>query len=205
MDLQAAGFTPAQLDSQDLVVVYGGRVRSLNENPPDQGQIKLDFLDSTGAVIGVGGLAVAQNLSDRWELIGGRLHLPQGTRSIRFLFQANRVSGTNNDSYLDGTFAYVFNNTVAPDQGATGNTTAELAESTAAHIALRYPDLYTNWEKDSPHLIRWDSYGNVDQSNVRIDLYQDNPVTGPTLLLTIAASTPDNGQYLWIPSTNGFD
>src|SRR5439155_7878081 len=31
IDLLAAGFTAAQLDSQDLVVVFGGRMRSLNE------------------------------------------------------------------------------------------------------------------------------------------------------------------------------
>src|SRR5439155_12438654 len=36
IDLQGFGFTPTQLDSQDLVVVFGGRVRAFDETPRDQ-------------------------------------------------------------------------------------------------------------------------------------------------------------------------
>ncbi len=205
VNLQAAGFTAAQLDGQGLVAVFGGRVRSLDETPPDQGQIKLEFLDANNAVIGTGGLSVAQNLSDRWELIGGRLQLPQGTRSLLFRFEANRMSGTDNNSFLDGAFVYVRNDTVAPDQGALGNTPAQNTNSTRTHLALRFPDLYTDWEKNSQHLILWNSYNNSSQSNVRIDLYQDDPVLGPKLLTTIAASVPDTGSYLWIPSNSGIN
>ncbi|HAM70036.1 MAG TPA: hypothetical protein DCM86_00140, partial [Verrucomicrobiales bacterium] len=205
IDLTAAGFNATQLDSQDLVVVFGGRVRTLDKSPRDQGQIKLDFLDSTGAVIGVGGLGAAQNLIDRWELTGARVHVPVGTRSIRYRFEANRQSGSENDSFLDGAFAYVLNDTVAPDQGAYGNTASEAAQSTRARIALRFPDLYTDWERDKPRLIRWESYNNVTESNVRIDLYRDDPVNGPTLLTTIAAATADDGEYSWIPSSSGIN
>ena len=203
IDLQAFGFTPAQLDSQDLVVVFGGRIRTLDQTPRDQGQIKLDFLDSSNAVIGVGGLGSAQNLVDRWELVGGRLHLPQGTRTLRFRFEANRQSGSDNDSFLDGAFTYVLNDTVAPNQGAYGNTTIESSEPRRPHIAIRYPDLYTDWQRDTPRLIRWESYNNVTESNVRIDLYQDLAGQGPTLLLTIANSTADDGEFSWTPSVNG--
>src|SRR5207237_1406890 len=45
VSLTAAGFTPAQLDAQNLAVVFGGRVRSAAENPPDQGKLILTFLD----------------------------------------------------------------------------------------------------------------------------------------------------------------
>ncbi len=60
-------------------------------------------------------------------------------------------------------------------------------------IALRYPDLYADWERDKPHTIQWDTYGNTADQAVRIDLYQDGP-DGPTFVATIAAATPDDGQ-----------
>src|SRR5439155_2296640 len=143
--------------------------------------------------------------ADRWELIGGRLHLPQGTRSLRYRFEATRVTGTENNSYLDGAFVYVLNDTIVPNQGGYGSTSMDDAEPTRAHIALRFPDLYTDWLRDSPHLIRWDSYNNITESNVRIDLYQDDPVHGPTLLLPIVASTADDGEFSWTPSSNGLN
>src|SRR5262249_22090504 len=149
-----------------------------------------------------GGLGAAQNLSDRWELTGGRLHLPLGTRFLRFRFEASRQTGPDNDSFLDGAFVYVLSDTVAPNQGAVRDTTAEDIEPARAHLALRYPDLYTDWLRDSPHPIRWDSFNNATESNVRIDLYKDDPVLGPTLLLPIVASTPDDGEFIWTPSAN---
>ncbi len=39
---------------------------------------------------------------------------------------------------------------------------------------------------------------------MRIDLYQDGP-DGPALLATIAAATPDDGEFIWIPSSSGVD
>ena len=173
--MSAAGFTVEDLDSQDWVVMFGGRIRTLDPAPRDQGLIKLDFLDGTGTVRAVGGLGAAQNLSDRWELTGGRLRLPAGTRSLRFRFEANRQSGTDNDSYLDGAFLQVVRDTVAPNQGARGNASADAAEPARTHLALRAPDLYTDWLRDSPRSIRWESYNNTTEANVRIDLYRDDP------------------------------
>ncbi len=203
VNLLSAGFTTTQLDSQDLVLVFGGRVQSLSETTLDQGQITVVFLDGTGTEIGVGGLGTAANVTDRWELIGGRLHLPVGTRSIKYRFEATLKTGSTNDSFLDGAFAYVLNDTVAPNQGAYGNTVAENPETARAHLYVRFPDLYTDWERDKPRQIRWESYNNLTEQNVRIDLYRDDPVHGPAFLLTIAASTADDGEFNWIPSTSG--
>ncbi len=98
----------------------------------------------------------------------------------------------------------VLSESAAPDVGAYGMTSAEGAESPAPHMALRFPDLYFDWERDKPVSIRWETYGNTADSPVRIDLYQDSP-DGPTYLLTIAASTPDDGEFLWIPADSGID
>src|SRR5207248_6720252 len=48
VDLVAKGFTTAQLDSQDFVLVFGGRVRSLNQAIEDRGQTTLTFLAGLG-------------------------------------------------------------------------------------------------------------------------------------------------------------
>src|SRR5262249_13823541 len=43
IDLIAAGFSAAEIDAQDLVAVFGGRVRSFDQLPPDRGQVTLQF------------------------------------------------------------------------------------------------------------------------------------------------------------------
>jgi uncharacterized repeat protein (TIGR01451 family) len=203
VDLTAAGFTPAQLDAQGLVAVFGGRVRSAAETPPDTGAITLTFLDGSGNTLQ--SLTVpAQNVSDRWELVGSRLALPAGTRKLAYTFEAVRKSGPTSDSFLDGAFLYLLPNTYAPDQGAYGNTTAEAKQSPATHLALRFPDLYTDWEKNAPHNILWNTYSSSTAGMVRIDLYQDGP-SGTQFLKNITPSTPDTGSYTWIPANTGID
>ena len=113
----------------------------------------------------------------------------------------NRAGGTN-DGFLDNAFLYVQDDKPAPDLGALGPTITETSQNPAAHLALRFPDLYTDWEANKPHKILWDSYGNTQRSLVRIDLYQDGP-NGPQFLLNIAASTLDTGSYSWIPANRG--
>src|SRR5438034_3521219 len=72
IDLTAAGFTTGQLDSQTLVADFGGRVRTPDKTPRDTGAVTLTFLDGSGQEISH--LTVpAKNVSDRWELVGGRL------------------------------------------------------------------------------------------------------------------------------------
>jgi hypothetical protein len=115
------------------------------------------------------------------------------------------ASGSASDSYLDNAFLYVLPDTTEPNQGAYGNTTHEATENPAQHIALRFPDLYVDWERNRPLSIRWDSYNNLSESLVRIDLLQDDPVHGPAVLLTLAASTPDDGEFTWIPQSNGIN
>jgi len=202
LDLIAAGYLAGQLDSQDLMLVFGGRVRSAAGL--DTGQITVTFLDDVDAPIGDPIVVLAENEAYRWELIGDRVAIPAGARSVHYRFRADRESGTENNSYIDGAFLYVLDNTVMPNQGGHGNTDGEAAGFTAQRLALRAPDLYLDWERAQPRLIRWDSFGNTGETPVRIDLYQDGP-SGPELLLNIVPATPDTGEYIWIPSTNGVD
>src|SRR5262249_44255386 len=51
IDLTAAGFTNAQLDSQTLMANFGGRVRTVDEMPHDTGALTLTFLDGLGQEI----------------------------------------------------------------------------------------------------------------------------------------------------------
>jgi hypothetical protein len=202
IDLLAAGFSAASLDAQDLVAVFGGRVRSLGETPIDQGQILLTFLDQGGVVIGEAIFVKAENASDRWELVGGRAHLPVGTRSVRYRFESDRQTGATTDSFVDAAFLYVVADAVAPNQGAYGNTGGELLENVRPRIALRFPDLYTDWEREQFRDILWESHNNAAESAVRIDLYQDG-ADGPQWLLNLATATADDGVFSWSPAGSG--
>jgi Ca2+-binding RTX toxin-like protein len=70
------------------------------------------------------------------------------------------------------------------------------------HIALRSPDLYVDAVRGRQLAIRWESFANVNGSAVKIDLYRDT-ADGPAFVATIAASTPDDGEFLWTPSSSG--
>ncbi len=65
-----------------------------------------------------------------------------------------------------------------------------------AHLALISPDLYEDWHRDVALPIRWQSYGNSQNSRIRIDLYEDTPA-GPVFRSNIATSAADTGLYLW--------
>ncbi len=200
IDLTAAGFTPAQLDSQNLVAVFGGRVRSKAENPIDTATITFEFRDGGGSIISSQARAAA-NVGDRWDLVGDRLAVPVGARQVTFRFESIRMTGTTNDAHLDNAFVYLLSEAIAPDYGAFGHSDEELP-SAGPHIALRYPDLYIDWQRDVAKTIRWQSYDNSANAPVRIDLLQDGP-HGPEFVTTIAASTPDDSEFIWIPGNSG--
>ncbi|MEQ1826762.1 MAG: right-handed parallel beta-helix repeat-containing protein, partial [Pirellula sp.] len=201
VDLLTLGFTTNQLDNDDLAVSYGGRVQSAAEASPDRGQLSITFLNASNVAIGSSLTTDAANLSSRWEQIGGRGYLPTGTRKIRMEFLGTRQSpsGTN-DAFLDSAFVRVLPSTQAPDLGGYSASTVDIAQK--AHLVLRSPDLYKDWERDKPLSIRWDSFGNQSDSPVRIDLYQDT-VNGPQFVTNISTGTLDDGEFTWIAAGNG--
>ena len=201
VNLLSQGVSASDIDTKNLSAVFGGRIRSAAETTNDKGQLTITFLNSSQGTISQETVP-ASNVSDRWELVGDRLTIPAGTRFINFRFTATKQTGTTNDSYLDGAFLYVQDSTVAPNPGATGNTTAELTQNVAAHLVLRSPDLYKDWDRNAPLNIRWDSFGNTSGAPIKIDLYQDTP-QGPQFLLTITAATADTGSFTWIAANSG--
>ena len=122
--------------------------------------------------------ATALNGSDRWELVGGRALIPTGARFAVLRFTADRDSGTSNVAWFDKAFLYAVSEAYVPDLGAYGHATHEAAASTDTRILLRFPDMYTDWEKLEPLTIRWETVNNTTRSPVRIDLIQDGP-NGP--------------------------
>ncbi len=164
-------------------------------------QIILTFLNSSGTAIGTPDTLSATNVNNRWELVGDRVHVPVGARSVVYRFQSTRETGTTDDSYLDGAFLYVVANTVSTDTGAFGNTAASLATPVVESIHLKSPDLYVNWTLNDTHQIVWATFANTGDSPIKIDLYQQTP-GGLVFLSPIAAAAPDTGSFPWIPASN---
>jgi parallel beta-helix repeat protein len=200
IDLLANGFTTAQLDSQDFIATFGGRVRTVAESLRDSATITLKFFNSADQLI-TQVTTPSSSEVDRWSLVGDRVRIPVGTRKLGYRFDSTRASGTSNDAALDHAFVRVHSDRIAPDLGATGNTYLDVPSSGAPQIALRSPDLYTDWERGESQSIRWESYGNTAHVPVRIDLYQDGP-HGPAFVTTIAASTADDGEFTWAPENS---
>ena len=63
------------------------------------------------------------------------------------------------------------------------------------------PDLYVDWQLNTPKFITWDSFGAAAGAAVRIELWQDG-ASGPAFRAVIAASTPDTGRFAWTPSAS---
>ncbi|MBK7765952.1 MAG: right-handed parallel beta-helix repeat-containing protein [Sulfuritalea sp.] len=201
--LAQLGITVAEADGQDTELLFGGRIRMLAESPIDRGEVQLIFRDGAGDVLATA-VAQAGGTTNRWELVGQRADVPFGTRSVEFVYKTNRDGGGDANAYFDQAFLYKVSEAMAPDVGAYGHDTTDVAVAGTPRIDLRSPDLYMDWEKFKPINIRWETFGNTDDSPVRIDLYQDGP-DGPQWRANIVAATPDSGQYKWIPGDSGAD
>ncbi|MBI5616868.1 MAG: right-handed parallel beta-helix repeat-containing protein, partial [Gammaproteobacteria bacterium] len=203
INLVAAGYSTQLIDSGLLDFAFGGRVRTAAEDPRDAGSVTLIFLDQNGNLLR-NQVVKAQNTADRWELVGARVTAPIGARYAVLRFDADRNSGGTNDVWFDNAYVTALTDAYVPDLGAYGAGTHETAPELPRRIMLRFPDLYTDWEKDEPLTIRWETVNNVNGSPVRIDLLRDT-ADGPELVLNIAAATPDDGDFVWIPGNSGID
>ncbi|MCB2027589.1 MAG: right-handed parallel beta-helix repeat-containing protein, partial [Rhodoferax sp.] len=203
INLLDAGFAAAEIDGGLLDLAFGGRVRSASEAPRDAGTVSLVFLDAVGQEIRRQAVK-ALNTDGRWELVGDRVTAPTGARFAVLRFDAARNSGGTNDAWFDTGFVVRVSDAYIPDLGAYGAGTHEAPADPMPRIELKFPDLYTDWEKDEPMSIRWITTNNAANSPVRIDLLQDTP-DGPQLLVNLALATPDDGDFIWIPANSGID
>ena len=202
----APGLTDAEIDSGDETLIFGGRDRSANETPADAGSISVTFFDASGNVISTA-IEDAQNLSTRWELVGGTAStFPSEPRSALHRFTAVRNSGSGRPTTPTSmrAFVYVQSDSAALDQGAYGAGRVQSGATQTPTLRLISPDLYTDWLDTVQEPIRWESLGNTTNAPVRIDLYQDGP-NGPQFLLNITPSTPDTGVYQWIAADSGIN
>ena len=200
VDLVAAGYLPATIDSLAYRATFGVRSRSAAETPVDRGTLTVTILTDTNTVIGSPIVIQSSNMSERWELIGDSVALPAGARRVVFRYDAIRQSSSTNDVYLDNAFLELAPLASGVDMGARGNTTTE--SPMAAHLQLISPDLYQDWERNKSVDIRWESFGNTAGSLVAIDLMQDTSA-GPVLVTSITTGTPDTGAYTWIAGNSG--
>lgn len=170
VDLVAAGYSAAQLDSQSFSIVFGGRVRSQVAGK-NRSRIELVLLNAVGQEIGR--VSSGDSLvSDRWNLLGERVPLVAGTRSLRYEFLATQLDHSNSQAYFDMASMRLLPASFAPDLGAMSGDASNAAGVTQTQIAMRSPDLYVDWERDRPHDIRWETFANATLAPVKIDLYQ---------------------------------
>jgi len=106
VNLLAAGYSVAQLDSGTLNMTFGGYTRSLAETTPDTSTITITFYDATGTNV-LGTMTVdSANTTSQWALTSGSIALPVGTRFVSYQFTTSAHSGdTNYNAYLDDAFA----------------------------------------------------------------------------------------------------
>ena len=201
VDLMAAGFTATQLDSLNLTIAFGGRVRVQNADPGNEPRIEVDFLRQNGDVIATRS-ALSSQQTARWELVGDHVPLPFGTRVVRYRLVAPHRSGSSQEVYLDHARIVLFQDDAITDQGASARSISQVSGQGTAQLVLRTPDLYTDWERDRPQTIFWNSFGNTTNSPLKIDLYQDG-FQGPQLVRTLTASIDDTGEFTWIPANFG--
>ena len=79
VSLADSGFTDAQIDTDNLDIVFGGRVRIGSQNPAATGTITITIYGSNGQVLQQY-TAAASNTVDRWELVGASQSLPAGAK-----------------------------------------------------------------------------------------------------------------------------
>ena len=77
--------------------------------------------------------------------------------------------------FLDRVNLRLLDKAYRPDQGAYGLIGLDENTSSSPRLVLQWPDLYTDWERNKRHVVRWQSLGNPAGLPVRIDLYQIRP------------------------------
>ena len=201
VSLLQQGVTAAQIDEGAVQVAFGGQV-SILSTAVTGAQISIQFLDGSGNAIGNAIVVPAGTSLNNWMRVFNTVIAPTGARSVEYLFSVAKGDASSKGALLDGAFLGVIPQGVGVDQGVRTSPDVIPGNSTLGRIALLSPDLYVNWDVNSPKFITWDSYGAAAGQPVSIQLWQDG-TNGPTLLSTIAASTPDTGNFVWTPSQSG--
>ena len=199
INLLTAGYTSTQLDSGSLQVAFGGEVALLSSAV--RAQISILFLDGGGNTIGNAIVVPAGTSVGSWMRVLDTVYVPAGARSVEYIFGVSK-SDNSNGALLDDAFLGVIAQGQGVDQGVRTSPDNLHDDPTLGRITLTSPVLYVNWQDTVPNFITWNDYGAAAGQQVSIQLWQQS-ANGPQLLSTIAASTPDTGEYAWSPSQSG--
>ena len=105
VDLLAGGVSAADIDARILNLHFGGYQAGFSTQQ-DAGQITVRLLDALGTQLGATSTPSFFSNGLWVEQLGTAFLLP-GTRSVSFEFVGTRMSGANNDAYLDAAFVEV--------------------------------------------------------------------------------------------------
>ena len=199
INLLTAGYTSTQLDSGSLQVAFGGEVALLSSAV--RAQISILFFDGGGNTIGNAIVVPAGTSVGSWMRVFDTVYVPAGARSVEYIFGVSK-SDNSNGALLDDAFLGVIAQGQGVDQGVRTSPDNLHDDPTLGRITLTSPVLYVNWQDTVPNFITWNDYGAAAGQPVSIQLWQQG-ANGPQLLSTIAASTPDTGEYAWSPSQSG--
>lgn len=97
-----AGFSGV-INSENAEVVFGGYLSNFSGS--DQPEIKLDFLDVSGNILGSS--TTLTTINDSWTLLTGTEAIPAQTNTVHFILKGTRNAGIDNDSYFDDLFLRV--------------------------------------------------------------------------------------------------
>ena len=119
VSLLSATVTAAGIDAGQFDVSFGGTLRSYPQTPADHGTVTLTFLDANGTALSAATLQGTDSQGS-WTLTGQQVAVPAGARSVTYLFTATRLSGSDDDAYLDDSFVRVVPHGSAPATPQSG-------------------------------------------------------------------------------------
>lgn len=120
VDLMTQGFLPAEIDSGNVNVHYGGW-QSGWHTQRDSGKIEIIALDAGKVEISRHDLGWFYS-NNTWTLKQGVQLIQANTRYIRFGFYAQRFAGSNNDGYLDDAYLKVTAPPVTTNYGGNSSS-----------------------------------------------------------------------------------
>ncbi|KKM02820.1 hypothetical protein LCGC14_1780620, partial [marine sediment metagenome] len=147
---------------------------NVDVSDPDGGTLVVYFYDGLGTLIGTNSsVSSGEIASFSW------LGLSGNTNYEWYVIVSDGISNTTSSTW---NFT-----TILPEPEPDPDP-----EPDSLNITI--PDAFTSWEVDTTHNIQWNSTGTI--SNVTIDLYRNG-----TFVATLAASTPNYGNYSWTLSS----
>ncbi|MCS7470501.1 right-handed parallel beta-helix repeat-containing protein, partial [Stieleria sp. ICT_E10.1] len=202
--LAPAGVDLAKIDAGQLDAIASIRVRvDGSDTSPSTLRLEIHFRSATNSVLkSVPMNAIAS--TDRWYLVGDRLAIPAGTRSIEYRVVSDGAGSAGTHEFIDDAYLAIVNDNDAPDLGSIAGLPSDMNAASGPRLYLRAPDLYIDWERDVPKTIRWDTHDVPANEPIRIELWQDT-ADGPAFVTTITSATANDGSFSWTPISSGID